>query len=134
MAAGSDGVGVQRVLRKLVLQLDDEELAFGSGGAPLHGLGMGQDGGGTRLDTRALRRWYGGEFMDLIDAPVNAGTMVDFVFSIADCLGRHEDRITVTGVRFSQTKQGQLVIIPEGTLTATGKAVVLGAIPVGGAR
>ncbi|MBX9634056.1 MAG: hypothetical protein K2X44_03660, partial [Magnetospirillum sp.] len=86
------------------------------------------------LDTRALRRWYGGTFMDLIDAPVNAGTMVDFVFAIADCLGRHEDRITVTTVSFRQTAEGQLVVIPEGTLTTTGKAVVLGAIPLGGAR
>ena len=88
----------------------------------------------TRLDTRALRRWYGGEFMDLIDSPINAGTMADWVFAIADCLGRHEDRITITGVKFSQPAEGQLLVIPEGTLTATGKAVVLGAIPVVGRR
>lgn len=85
----------------------------------------------TRLDTRALRRWYGGEFMDLVDAPVNSGTMVDFTFAIADCLGRHEDRITVTAIRFSQPSEGQLMVSIEGNLTATGKAVVLGAIPVG---
>lgn len=88
----------------------------------------------TRLDTRALRRWYGGEFMDLIDAPVNAGTMVDWTFAIADCLGRHEDRISITGVRFTQPAEGQLQVILEGNLTTTGKAVVLGAIPVGGRR
>lgn len=88
----------------------------------------------TRVDTRVLRRWYGGEVMDLIDAPVHAGTLVDFVFAAADCLGRHEDRITVSAVRFAQPEAGQLVMAVEGTLTATGKAVVLGAIPLGGRR
>ena len=88
----------------------------------------------TRLDTRVLRRWYGGELMDMIDAPVHAGTTADFVFAIADCLGRHEDRITLSQVRFDQPQQGQLVVIPEGTLTATGQHVVLGAVKVGGLR
>lgn len=88
----------------------------------------------TRLDTRALRRWYGGELMDMVDAPINDGTMADFVFAVADCLGRHEDRVTITAVRFSQAAEGRLVVIPEGTLTDTGKAVVLGAVPLGSAR
>lgn len=89
---------------------------------------------GTRVDTRFIRRWYGGELMDLIDAPIHSGTIADFTFAVADCLGRHEDRITLTGVTFAQNAEGQLLITPEGMLTATGRQVVLGAITIEGAR
>ncbi|MBC7952237.1 MAG: GPW/gp25 family protein [Rhodospirillaceae bacterium] len=84
----------------------------------------------TRIDTRALRRWYGSTVPDIIDSPIHEGSTADFVFAIADGIGRFEDRITVSRVTFSQPAQGRLAVTIEGPLTETGKMAVIGNIVV----
>lgn len=80
----------------------------------------------TRLDTRFIRRPYGSQLRDLIDAPMHDGTVADFVFAVADALARHEDRIILKTVAFVMNAEGRLVITPEVELTETGRVVVLG--------
>ncbi len=84
----------------------------------------------TRLDTRVLRRWYGSDLPGLIDAPIHDGAAADFVYAVADSLGRFEDRIVVSRIAFAQPAQGRMVITVEGA-DATGARIYLDNIPVG---
>jgi phage baseplate assembly protein W len=52
----------------------------------------------TPLGTRVMRREYGSRLFELIDAPINSGTVIDIISATADALAKWEPRLLVERV------------------------------------
>ena len=53
----------------------------------------------TRIGERVMRRRYGSRLLDLVDGPLNRGTLVRLYAATAEALARWEPRIRVTRLR-----------------------------------
>lgn len=53
----------------------------------------------TRLGERVMRRRYGSRLLDLVDGPLNRGTLVRLYAATAEALARWEPRIRVLRLR-----------------------------------
>lgn len=56
----------------------------------------------TPLGTRVMRRDYGSRLFDLIDAPMNSGTVIDIITATAEALAKWEPRIAVERVTLDE--------------------------------
>jgi uncharacterized protein len=85
----------------------------------------------TPLGTRVMRRQYGSEVPELIDAPANSSTLVRLYAATATALMRWEPRITLQRVALSalDAMNGRWVLEVAGTRTDNGDALSL-AVPV----
>lgn len=76
----------------------------------------------TPIGSRVMRRDYGSELFNLIDAPANRATVLDIMAAIVDALRKWEPRIYPQTVRVETYQPGHLIIsltalyIPEGRI------------------
>jgi hypothetical protein len=56
----------------------------------------------TPLGTRVMRRNYGSRLFELIDAPMNSGTVIDIISATAEALATWEPRIEVERVTLDE--------------------------------
>lgn len=82
----------------------------------------------TRQGTRVILRDYGGGVMGLIDAPVNAATLLDLRVAIATALDRWEPRIKVTAVDIVAVAQGQVTVDIRALYRPDNKAILVDGI------
>lgn len=72
----------------------------------------------TRLRTRLMRLWWGSEFMDMQDKPMNDETYINGISAAAHAINLYEPEFKVT--RIAVTNQG-----PSGSATITVEGVDL---------
>jgi phage baseplate assembly protein W len=86
----------------------------------------------TPIGTRVMRRDYGSEIFDLIDAPLNGSTLLRLFAAAADALGRWEPRFRVTGVSAVRgAAEGSVVIDVTGEYLPGGETVNIEGIVIG---
>lgn len=85
----------------------------------------------TPIGSRIMRRDYGSRLFELIDAPINRGTVVDIVAETAEALMKWEDRLVVSAVDVTGAVVGQIVLGITGKYKLDGKTVQLDGIVVG---
>ncbi|ELN2578469.1 GPW/gp25 family protein [Enterobacter kobei] len=74
----------------------------------------------TPVGTRVLRRDYGSELPELVDAPVDAALIGRIRRATADALNRWEPRIRVTRVYVTGAGNGFIEIVIEGRSLESG--------------
>lgn len=79
----------------------------------------------TPLGSRVMRREYGSRLYELVDAPINAQTLVEIYAATAEALIRWEPRLRLTRVRVEHASIGSLVISLEGEYRPRNQAVTL---------
>ncbi|SUZ33617.1 hypothetical protein ROE7235_03390 [Roseibaca ekhonensis] len=72
---------------------------------------------GTPKGTRVMRRAYGSDIPDLIDAPINGETVVDLYQAVAESVGQWEPRLTLTRVQVLDAAPGHLTLALDGDVT-----------------
>ena len=81
----------------------------------------------TPIGTRVMRRNYGSNLFDLIDANITGLTLVQIYAATADALTRWEPRLRVTRVQAEQTpeqtKNGRITIALEGIYLPEGREI-----------
>ena len=78
----------------------------------------------TRLGERVMRRRYGSRLLDLVDGPLNRGTLVRLYAATAEALARWEPRIRVLRLRATPAV-GAVTLDLEAVRRDTGAPVVL---------
>lgn len=68
----------------------------------------------TPIGTRVMRRHYGSELPQLLDAPMNGETLVDVFAAVADALDRWEPRLRLKRVEVTSAVSGSLELLLEG--------------------
>ncbi len=86
----------------------------------------------TPLGSRVCRRTYGSRLFELIDAPLNAATLVDMYQATAEAIIAWEPRLQVTQVKVNSIKPGQLAIDLIGKYLPNGQAITLPGIIISG--
>lgn len=84
----------------------------------------------TPIGTRVMRRGYGSQLFELVDAPFNGSTKMDLMAATVDALERWEPRIQVTQVTPSQDATGRVSISLEGVYLPDGQPVTIDGIVV----
>ncbi len=79
----------------------------------------------TAPETRVMRREYGSDLHNLIDAPMNPSTLVSFYAATAKALDRWEPRIRLTRVRTEAAQSGEIELTVEGFYQHDGKEIML---------
>ena len=79
----------------------------------------------TQPETLVFRRDFGSSFLDILDAPMNAETLVDFYMAIATAVDRWEPRITLTRIQAEVSQSAEVSLSMEGYYKHNGEAVVL---------
>ena len=64
----------------------------------------------TPVGSRVLRRAYGSDLPNLIDAPINGETVVDVYQAVAEALDRWEPRLLVERVRIAGAAAGRMLL------------------------
>jgi len=86
---------------------------------------------GTPIGSRIMRRSYGSQLPELIDAPDNGITRVRAYSAIAGALMKWEPRLRLSRVQmFSGSRPGQVVLDIEGIYTPPGVATSVLALRV----
>jgi len=85
----------------------------------------------TPIGTRVMRRDYGSKLFNLIDAPLNRGTLVDIYAATAEALMKWERRLIVSAVDMTSAQLGQITLKITGKYILDGKIVQLSEIVVG---
>lgn len=79
----------------------------------------------TPIGTRVMRRDYGSRLPDLLDAPLNAATLMDVRVATVEALRRWEPRLKVTRVDVTAGAAGVLAIAVAGDYRPDGQTVSL---------
>lgn len=69
----------------------------------------------TPLGTRVMRRDYGSRIPDLLDAPLNAATIIDFWVAVAEALDAWEPRVRLTACVLIEATESGVEIELRGT-------------------
>jgi phage baseplate assembly protein W len=77
-----------------------------------------------------MRRDYGSKLPDLVDAPMNAETIVDIYAATAGALQSWEPRFKLTQVTLTNAAPGEVTLDVTGIYVPTGQAVALDGIKV----
>lgn len=85
----------------------------------------------TPIGSRVMRRDYGSRLFELIDAPLNRGTLVDIYAATAEALMKWERRLIVSAVDMTSAQLGQITLKITGKYILDGKIVQLSEIVVG---
>lgn len=86
----------------------------------------------TRIGSRIMRRAYGSRLLDLVDGPLNRGTLVRLYAATAEALARWEPRIRVTRIR-AEVGKGRVTLDLEAVRRADGAPAAVPGIAVEGA-
>lgn len=84
----------------------------------------------TTIGSRVMRRDYGSRLFELIDAPVNRETLVDYYAAVAEALDRWEDRIQVQQVDITSAAVGSITLSITGKYLVDGQTVRLDGIQI----
>jgi phage baseplate assembly protein W len=84
----------------------------------------------TPIGSRVMRRDYGSRLFELVDAPINRGTLADIYAATVDALARWEPRIQVTQVKAASAEPGRVTLDITGNYLPDGKAITLEGIIV----
>lgn len=84
----------------------------------------------TPLGSRVMRRDYGSRLFELVDAPMNRGTIAQLYAATVDALTIWEPRITVSSVRAESVKAGRVTLTVVATLVESGEPITLDGIVV----
>jgi len=84
----------------------------------------------TPIGSRALRREYGSQLYELIDAPLNRSTVMDLIAATADALQRWEPRFKLTSVQVASSRPGAVTLDLTGVYLPDGQVVTLDGIEV----
>lgn len=68
----------------------------------------------TPIGSRVMRRDYGSRVPELVDAPLNRGTLVQIYAAAADALGQWEPRFRLERIRATEIEEGAVSIDVEG--------------------
>ena len=84
----------------------------------------------TRKGTRVMRRDYGSNLPDLIDAPTNPDTIVDIIAETAEALSTWEPRIDVQQVDVEAMTPGRVSLTITGVYIPTGEPITVDGLEV----
>lgn len=84
----------------------------------------------TPIGSRVMRRDYGSRLFELIDAPVNRETLVDYYAAVAEALDLWEPRIQLQQVDITSAKVGSIELSITGKYLIDGQAVSLDGIVI----
>jgi uncharacterized protein len=84
----------------------------------------------TRIGTRVMRRDYGSRLPELLDAPTNAGLLVEIYAATAEALGDWEPRLKVDRVTVDKVSAGVLTLTLQGTYLPDGQPVTMEGIVI----
>lgn len=84
----------------------------------------------TPIGSRVMRREFGSQLYDLVDAPLNRSTIMDVIAATADAIERWEPRIRVTKVTPSSDADGRVSISLEGEYLPDGQIIAIDGIVV----
>lgn len=79
----------------------------------------------TPIGSRVMRREYGSRLYQLVDAPLNAATMVEIYMATAEALKRWEPRIKLARVRVESLEAGHVTLTLEGRYRPGGRILTL---------
>lgn len=83
----------------------------------------------TPIGTRVMRREYGSRLFELIDAPINSGTIIDIISATADALAKWEPRITLERVLVDDANEtGNIALTIYGNYLPDGKPIKMDGI------
>lgn len=84
----------------------------------------------TPLGSRVMRRDYGSRLFELVDAPLNRGTLLQLYAATAEAIRRWEPRIRITKVRAVSSEPGRVEIELTGEYLPDGQTVTIDGIVV----
>lgn len=84
----------------------------------------------TPLGSRVMRRDFGSNLPNLVDAPMNAQTLTQLYAATAEALQNWEPRIQVSQVTATSAQVGQITISLTGTYLPNGQPITLDGIQV----
>ena len=84
----------------------------------------------TPIGSRVMRRDYGSRLFELIDAPVNRETLVDYYAAVAEALDLWEPRIQLQQVDITSAKVESIELSITGKYLIDGQAVSLDGIVI----
>ena len=84
----------------------------------------------TPLGSRVMRRDYGSALFDLIDAPMNADTLMQIYAATADALAKWEPRFSLTKVTATSAEPGYIVLDLTGIYLPGGQLITLDGVEV----
>jgi uncharacterized protein len=84
----------------------------------------------TPLGSRVMRREYGSRLFELIDAPMNRGTLLQLYAATAQAIRKWEPRFKLTRVRAISSEPGSVVLDLTGDYLPDGKRVTVDGIVV----
>lgn len=84
----------------------------------------------TPIGSRVLRRTYGSQLFQLIDAPLNRSSIMDLYAATADALARWEPRLRLTKVQAAMPQPGVVVLDLTGVYVPEGRVITLDGIEV----
>ncbi len=86
----------------------------------------------TRKGTRVMRRDYGSNILDLVDAPTNKSTLAAIRAETVDALAKWEPRLRCERVHLTEIYAGQVVMDLTFTYLPDGQEVTLTDLRIGG--
>lgn len=82
----------------------------------------------TAPEMRVMRREYGSDLLNLIDAPQNTAKMVLFYAAVAVSLDQWEPRLRLTKVTAEGSQSGEVTLSMKGYYKLTGEEILLDGI------
>ena len=82
----------------------------------------------TPLGSRVMLRDYGSALMQLVDAPLNQGTMVELYAATVQALLKWEPRISVTSVSIQSVVSGVVTLSLTGNYLQNGQPITVDGI------
>lgn len=77
-----------------------------------------------------MLRDYGSRLFELVDAPINRGTVVEIYAATIEALAKWEPRIAVSSVSVVSVIAGQITLSLQGVYIPNGKPITLDGITV----
>lgn len=84
----------------------------------------------TPIGTRVMRREYGSRLYELVDAPLNRGTLLQLYAATAQAVKRWEPRFKLTRVRVAGAEVGSVQLDLTGNYLPDGTEVTIDGIVV----
>ena len=79
----------------------------------------------TPLGSRVMLRDYGSRLFDLVDAPMNRGTIVEIYVATIEAIRKWEPRVEITRVIAQDISPGKITIGLDGVYLPTGTPLTL---------
>lgn len=84
----------------------------------------------TPIGSRVMRRDYGSRLFQLVDSPLNRGTILELYAATAQAIAKWEPRFAVQKVSIASAEPGAVVLDVTGLYKPNGKTVTLDGILV----